>query len=499
MTRFIVLLAAAVIGLTLWSFPGQFNSTDGNDRYRVAHAILTSGLPEIGFHGDGIRNSVFTDEWGPFRSYFGPGHSLVLIPLDIPGTLLTAVTDFDARTERKIREGLAAWLNLLAVSLLLFFAAYRLAGTAGLSEGFAGLAALTSVLGTTLWNLSRAGQEEAWLAVFLLAALECGIRFAKTGNLTDFRPVPWILGAGLLFRPSFITVVLAAVVLSMSLFFRQYRFSFLTWLKLWVSPGILVLALTLMWNLYRTGNYLDFGYGTLGGTFTGNAVNGWIQPILGFDKGVIWTTLWFFPALFLIVVRWNFLTDVLKAVSLLLFLLLVLNIGFYSNWFSWAGDHAWGARFQANLMPGFAVLFWGVIEKMKLRRVFGFSILAVVGIILWQIPSLCLWDSLEYLQSQPGVNQKIPATGSPTAGRGQIAMRAENILLKLKTGTTAPLPDGLASGYATTWNFWPWMLGLKAFPYLFVPMLILWWGILGASGIALAWAFSELNGILKGV
>ncbi|MCA0446071.1 MAG: hypothetical protein LCH54_07550 [Bacteroidetes bacterium] len=472
-----------IAGLSLWSFPGQFNSTDGTDRYRVAHAILTGGLPEIGTYGDGIHNSTFIDDQGEFRSYFGIGQSLILIPLDIPGTALTSLVHFDQKMDFKIRLGLASLLHLFLVNFLVFLGSFLLAKTVGLNELNAVSSGLTAVFGSILWNLARAGHEESWLAVLMLLALNFGFKFQKEGKSKYLFLFVISLSAGLFFRPSFLTAIFIGVFWSLLIVYTNHRPKLKNWFFYWAGMGILTLLAIGFWNLHRTGNPIDFGYGQTGGTFSGNPFNGLVQPIFGFDKGLIWTTLWIVPALIMTGFSFTKLNSDIKTLGSLVILFLLLNLMFHSFWFSWAGDHTWGARFQGHLIPLLAIIFWGCIQLKTEIIKWQTRMLLLSGIIASQIPSLCFWDTLEYLQAEKSGRSLISTNGSPTGTDGQILMRYSNIIAKLSTGSLANFgePETIRLSYslgATSWNFWPWMIQKSLTTPLHFLFISLWNGLL---------------------
>ncbi len=503
LSRCLPYLGIALLGL--WSFPGNFTSSDGEDRYRVGHAILTQGLPDVSGYGDSVNRSEFRDDQGTFRSYFGLGQSLLFIPMDIPGTLLTGILDLESAVEFKMKMGLTAAIHLVVILWLLFWAVRKISRELELPEPVSLFAAVTAVFGTLNWSLARAGQEEPWLAVLLVLALGSGLRFQREGRPVNLAKMTAFLSAGLLFRPSFLTVVLIGAAWSFYLIRasdRQLAVRLFSW---WSLAAVCIGTSYFFWNLYRTGNGLNFGYGQAGGTFSGRFLTGFIQPVMGTDKGVIWTTPWVLPGLILVIVLWRRLSGPVKTAGLLFLILLTANLLFHSTWFLWAGDNTYGARFQAHLFPVAAILFWAAFDLAlpAARQVVMKGV--VVLIVLLQIPSITFWETLEYLQCERGGWTELSENGSPTGALGQISMRYQNIVSKAATGQVFQFsppgrPEPFLSDYAATWNFWPWTVSPCIPETAWTPLFLTWLSLPAISFILIVYrsgkTLNKTNGVL---
>jgi hypothetical protein len=239
------------------------------------------------------------------------------------------------------------------------------------------------------------------------------------------------------------------------------------------------------YNAWKTGSPLSTGYALY---FHEGAVwRGLVGPTLGLDRGVIWRNLWLLPLSILCWARRrNLRTETKLALGLGAWLLLS-SLLIYCTWYTWAGDHTFGARFQQHAVPLLGTaLAAGALQGVSLRapRRAGAAIGAVLALAVLQVPSLVFVHNLELLQILAEGGPPTPPGVTPTAARGgQLRLRLANLEAKLETGHTMDLDtvihvsdagakiggsnwSDLSDAAAATlladssrWDFWPWRLG----------------------------------------
>lgn len=135
--------------------------------------------------------------------------------------------------------------------------------------------------------------------------------------------------------------------------YKRSKFLFFRVLAIFGVATSCSLAVVFAYNLFKTGNPLNSGIPLT--EFRGSWFNGLIEPVFGFDKGILWTNPWLLPYLITTLFAWKYLRRELKSLLLLSLFLFTSSLLIYGKWHTWAGDITYGARFQVHLVP----LFFG--------------------------------------------------------------------------------------------------------------------------------------------
>jgi hypothetical protein len=450
------------------------DSVDPQNRLRVAEQLLTEHRLRVG--PTAPFGSSFRDEAGIYPSYFGPGQSLVFLPLASIARAGVRAAGFPPRFHSKVTRFGVALLLLSLTLLTTYLLCAAIASQLGATEPVSHLIAFAAVFGSTLWQIVREGQEEGQLSILLLLGFYGFLRW-KAEHRDHWL---WIsasaASAALLFRPTAVTVAggLAALygvnltrVAGSPRQLRRYTQSYL------VAAGVAAvvpLVLVGWYNWFKTGHPLRPGYPSLQHSFgSGNAWAGLVGPTVGLDRGAIWQNLWILPAAAVTIVRWRYLSGNVKVAVRLAALLFVAAVLLYCRWETWAGDHTFGARFQQHVIPLLAVALLTASTAVYIaehRRARAAATPLLILLAALQIPSIAFVHNLEILQAEVSGRAARPGETNTAVDGGQLATRYRNVASKLKTGFPIQLdtvaPRAVSESLllkSSRWDFWPWRLG----------------------------------------
>ena len=352
--------------LALYTLTGGFYSffiSDGDVMYMTATAVADHGtvvvpankyLPQIGQGADG--------QW---YSKYGLGQPLATVPFIKIGHLLQRVIakpDADGATMPRFLAHYVPMLATACTVLLLYLFAKRLYGSLRIAIGLAVLYAL----GTSSWPYSRVFFSEPLFCLSIFAAAFC---LYRSRDAKGWRRTVFVVLAGFAFSYA-LQVRIAGLPLALA--FGTYlwlinrnpgvgEMSRLDLARRFLRDCLLValgslpnLCIILLHNQIRYGNPFSNGYDQEG--FTTPLYVGLYGLLFSSGKSVFLYSPVLLALPFAIAGFWRRF----RPEGVLCGLLITINMLFYSMWWAWAGDWAWGPRFLVPMLP-FAVLPLGVV------------------------------------------------------------------------------------------------------------------------------------------
>jgi hypothetical protein len=505
--RFTLILLVALVSTTLWSVGGRFGSLDAMIRNRVAHQLITEGALTVASHGSYTEPATFQDSKGIYTSQFGLGQSIFFIPFDALATVVTLPFHFEGKKLDAV-QGMIISTLVIGVMLAANFWLCMLVGrTLGLGEFNVWLISFVATFGSGFWQIAKQGQEEANLASLALLGLYGFLHWKRTRSSKYIYLSAVCAALPLVFRPTAVTIFIGLAGLYAWEVFVRERFDGVRIVRLILPFGFCIILVSLivgLYNTYKTGNPLSAGYALELLGFHGEMVSGFVEPLVGFDRGIIWTNLWILPGAGFAVLTWKHLNRDVKQVLALALFLLFSSVAVYSRWITWAGDDTYGARYQIHMIPlltialGAAVFKWFELNDQwfpAYRYRLVASVLALI-LLLFQVPSIAFTINLEIFQANVSALAHRSTNGTHTGAIGQIRMRYTNFFSKLMTGEVVRFPivdlaDLPALQRAERWRFWPWQA--EEFVGSRTTQLLIWiWAATGALAI-FSWVYLFFN------
>jgi hypothetical protein len=505
--RFMLILLVALVSTTLWSASGSFASLDAMIRNRVAHQIITEGGLTVAFHGSYDEAATFRDREGTYASQFGLGQSIFFIPFDALATVATSPFHLKGKKLHAV-QGMIVSTPVLGVMLAVNFWLCLLVGrTLGLEEFNAWIISFVATFGSGFWQMAKQGQEEANLAALALLGLYGFLHWRRTKSSKYIYLSAVCAALPFVFRPTAVTIFIGLVGLYAWEVFVRERLDRARIVRMILPFGLcLTLAILIvgLYNIYKTGNPLNAGYALYLYGFHGELVSGLVEPLFGFDRGIIWTNLWILPGVGCVALTWKYLDIEVKQVLALALFLLFSSVAIYARWITWAGDDTYGARFQVHMIPllavalGAAACKWFEVKAQWLapgRYRLVAAMLALI-LLLVQVPSIAFIVNIEILQAKVSALAQRSTNSSNTGAIGQIWMRYTNFFSKLATGEVVQFPiidstDLPALQPAARWYFWPWQA--KKFVGSGTTQVLIWiWAATGLLAV-FSWAYLFFN------
>jgi hypothetical protein len=310
--RYVV--AAALVSFAVFSFffAGHYAVRDNMHRIAWSKALLDSGSHDI---------SPYVPE--AERSIYGVGQTLLHIPFVAFSRFL------EARLGLAVEMPLNMTLYLLngVAGVVVFYWFLRRHGRSS-REAFSG--SMIAGLATIWLPYTKVEHGEPIIVTLLLAAWLLASRAPVTAGLLG--------GLTLTIRIDSLLWLALAVIISETTWKEKFR------IGLGIVPG---LALTLWSNWVRTGSPLSSGYQP---DFVNPMLVGIYGQLFSAGKSVFLFApllLLFFPA-----VRELFRKPPTRRLAFWAVSLFAAQILFYSRWWAWGGEDAWGPRF---LLPAMMV------------------------------------------------------------------------------------------------------------------------------------------------
>ncbi len=486
-----LLVFIAIVFTAIWSASGTLDSSDAGVRARVTNQLLTEGQLVMEINSEGNRGALYRDREGTYSARFGLGQSIYFMPFWAVSQAATSQIPFYPSQRSRLQTFLFSVPVLWSVLALNFWLCLKLAVSLGAGRLPAYLLAFVATWGSSYWQMAKQAQEEVQLSLLLLFAVLGFVNWLRRDKFAYIWLSGIVAATGLIFRPTAITIVTGvAGIYAYEMLLGQRRST--------LKQSLLPIGLTIIgglligtgYNFYKTGNPLDTGY-DLSGWFTQDWLPGLTEPIIGLDRGIWLTNLWFLPGCILSVLSWKTLKHEIKVLLSLCLYLLISSVAIYAKC-CWAGDITYGARYQVHIVPLLCVITgmasltalrqWFPIKQLSRRILLPLSL----GFFLLQIPSVSFIHGLEIYQANIArlgyINQ------SPTSSVGQIRLRYTNFFHKLIRGQPVDLdyPDLTETSKqvladASRWNFWPWLAEKRLPSRLIRHLRSIWWVIVVAS------------------
>ena len=413
-------LALVTVLLTVLFAPGHFATPDAHVRLAQARNLVDSrsmAVPEG--VGNVTHGNLAEGRDGRIYSVYNPGHILLLTPIYWVAKALPLPSSLHDHYKA---ASLGSFLGLFAhfVNGLVVLALLR---QLGVSSRRGLLTAGLFALGTVSLPSATDGYEHAFEALAVCAAFLSAVAAGKeqSGDRRALRS-GLLIGVGILFR---YTAVLALPGVLLTLRGTRARLLAIAG----TLPAILV---TLSYNWYRFGSFLDTGYPTAWRLSHGDAIGAsgfdvWQIPenaihlLISPGKGLIW----FAPVIVLGLVGWRGLgrthPQFTKGIAATGFLYLL----FYSANFAWHGSvWSWGPRYLIPMVPllmlpvGFHVISGRWIWLMRCIVIWSISFQAVAVTADYRRHLL-----VEYSKDLPAFEQRLlhDPVASPVLGQFQSA------------------------------------------------------------------------------
>ena len=342
---------------------GHLYSLDGEKLFLVTKAMVEEGS--------------FRIEDGNFSPY-GLGPSFFAIPFYFAGKVVSSFVK--AMEPIEITRGTCSILNSF-VTALTCVVLFNLLRAFSISFRTTFLTAVLYGFGSLAWPYSKYFFPQALAGLCLLGGVSSLIQF----NLKEDRTWVYKAGfcAGLLIFTRFEGILFLPLGAGYILAGRQSAKAmqgkkFLNLITFSIFPFIFILF-SLIYNYIKTGVYLNPGGSYCNvSDFSTPLLIGLYGNILSPGKGLVF----YMPVILLSIAGLRFFRYKREAVfiSLIAFVYLL----FYSKWWDWSGDWAWGPRLVVMLVPLFFIPVGFLLERVKIKSVSGILIffISILSIFL---------------------------------------------------------------------------------------------------------------------
>lgn len=383
--------------------PGNL-AGDTEVRWSIARQIVRAN----GLHIEEdlqTNNFVFGPD-GKRYSYYGLGQSLLMAPFAALALAAEASAVLNPATADLAAQFLTSIILFPAIGAMLILLFSRLVLSLGCSRTVALAMAVLLGAATMIFHYSVNGQEQTQIAVLLVLALILAVRYFDNSTLTRACLFCLALGACLVFRsasaimilPIYLVVALADAVKST----RAPAQSAARWLVaglLGVGPAI---ALCAAYNYVRFASPLESGYSLVAETAMGGHTMFESSPLPTLAAMLASpgkSILLYNPLLILFplcIRRFYRKSPVITLASLAAIL---ANFIFYSFCTTWAGDYAWGLRYQVPVIALLLLPLAAILDrpiKPALRAII--ITLAATSCVI-QLSSIVYNFNLEFVQN----------------------------------------------------------------------------------------------------
>ena len=506
------LLAAIAFLSTLLIQSGELGTSDTMHRLQTAHAFWTgepavfpSEYPEFGLIGRG----------GRLYSWYGIGQSLLMLPADIVATgfeRLPIFANYNGR-DPAVRSIFVSFTTNLLISVLTALLAYRLLLSFEFTAKQAAAGVLALLFATTHLHYAQNMSENNYIFLLTLTGICFQYDWLRGGSRRALFLGSTSLGLNLLTRITtgldllaaggFLLLVLLLEKSDLKTIGRRAIEYLRTALPIYAAFGLI----DRIYQYHRFGSFFNTYIGIFGAQqraldpslpaaypFEGHFLDGFLGPLFAPEKSIFLFDPLLLLALLVTALYWRRLAGVLRAYTIVAWLLLFAYICFYAKYTVWTGDFAWGDRYVSTAAQMVALLAVPVFlrhcepDRSWLRVTAG----VVVGVsVMIQLASLCFWLPLEIYQME--------TLGHPTF---VIALRFKNIaafaLGKMSAwglNYEAISQDAWDYVHITCWNFVPFVLRrVGAAPGWVIDSLMTVWALALAG---LLWLLDRLRSALQ--
>ncbi len=491
--------------------PGNL-AGDTEVRWSLARQIVRGN--GVHLEDDLDTNNYVVGLGGKRYSYYNLGQSICLLPF---AALSLAVEAWELASPATADLGgqfLASLIFFPAVGAGLVWLFYRLILLLGCGRKGAVITSIVLGAATMIWHHSVNGQEQTQIAALILLALILVRRYLDDPRFLSAWLFCMALGACLVFRsasavtifPLFLVVVAADAMQSGGKVRAVGR---------WIVTGLLGVGPAILfcgwYNYMRFGSVLESGYSLVADTAMGGHTMFESSPVptlaaMLFSPG---KSIFLYNPVLLAVpfCLWAFYRRC-RVIAVAAGTAVVANFVFYSFCTTWAGDYAWGIRYQVPVLPLLVlpvmVAFCGRYRRIPGR---GVLILASVGVGI-QLASVVYNFNLEFVQNPN--HSLIPDHYVWDWSQSHLRKRFVNIsehLADERRFHSVPVPDEKPKllkvnrseqDVRTAWrvNFFPFKAaGQVGSPAFFRVLLGFWLMLLIVTSIAMARLFGAVRQI----
>lgn len=341
---------------------------DTEVRWSVSRQILRHGTVALEDSVATRNCAVGVD--GRRYTFYGLGQSICFLPLAGVGLLLEKFTSVSAETSDLLAQFAASTLLFPALGALLVLAFYRLVLLLGASERTGIVTALVFAFATMTLHYSVVTQEQTQVALCLMLATIFMVKNQGEGRWLFAWLLCVMLGVAIFFRLT--AVVVAVPIFLVAMVAEMIAADDGRWKVFgkWIGAGVLgVGGFIAFWGWYnyaRFGSVFETGYAlstetSLGGhaLFEGNGLVTLLAMWFSPGKSI----LLYNPVLLLLPFCGYAFFRKHRTVAIAGTLAIVSNFVFHSLISCWAGDYAWGARFQMAIVPFLVLPLYVLFER----------------------------------------------------------------------------------------------------------------------------------------
>ncbi len=423
------LTALCVFLFLLVTSPGRYYASDVTPRTAVSRSLWTSGTVFIQ-PPQSTEGLVYVSSQGMWTSVYGIGQTLVLIPFDMLGAALGALSDGSPKSLEFWQRVPVLFLYVPLVGTLWWFLFFQVLVLSAIPRQQAIKLSLLFFFSTILFfYAAQSPQEEALVGVFLLLGWTHALQWRNTRLPAHARRIGIFIGCAMLVRMNALIGVLPILAIALDAYTKDSKArSQLPVAFANVFLGFLPLVLiSLCFAYWRFGNVLSTGYDYARaqgmGVFWGSTdLPTFFRLALGFGKGLFLLS----PPLLLAVWGLKPLSRRQPYFAASLALSLALSLWVCSRILNNPdGSESWGARYQVHLLCFWIVPFALAWQAVQARggKIAAYA-LVTVGILI-QFASSFAPTTVEYLQVSQDTLRRETIGGS--ALEGQLPLRIKNL------------------------------------------------------------------------
>ena len=316
-----------------------------------------------------VEENSFRMGDGNFSPY-GLGPSFLAIPFYAAGKLVSFFVH--GLTPLEITRGSCSFFNsfVTAITCVILFNLLR-AFSISIRACF--LTTFLYGVGTLAWPYSKYFFPQPLAGLCLLGAIMGLFQFSlKQDRIWLYRAGFW---GGLLIFTRFEGILFFLLGAGYLFTKKGKRLSDL--ISFSIFPCIF-LIFSLLYNYIRSGEYLNPGYGNSLADFSTPILLGLYGNLFSSGKGLFI----YMPVILLSIIGLRFFRYRREAVLISLTFLIYLL--FYSKWWDWSGDWAWGPRLMVMLIPIFFIPIGFLLDRIRIKSIAGVLIfsLGLLSILL---------------------------------------------------------------------------------------------------------------------
>lgn len=375
--------------------PGVINVSDGESRFRVALSIVERGQVDVDSDIRDLEGFFTKGSDGKNYCNYNLGQSLIMSPFVMFGKLIESKLppEYGKRKDRIIISSLIALIcfPLFATGAVVMF--YLCMLELGRSPRASLVTSIVYGAATIVWPYASSSFEENIIAFLTLVGFFYYLRGSNRAKYTSAIMAGFFIGFAILVR---VSVVVQATILFMGYLFRIYlqiKFGKDKWkhyaleISCFLISAILTGGGTFIYNYIKTGNVFETGY-NLNQVLNGNPIVGFYAMLISPGEGIVW----YVPVILLSLITAPRVIKTKNCNEIIAYVIFIGVMIFYSFFFGWGAEMAWGPRFLASAVPflllPIGILFdenkcWSKKKKFPIYILIFFSVLIqILGIAM---------------------------------------------------------------------------------------------------------------------